>query len=692
MGQLAAHWGSLIILGLMAWGCGRPLDTIYIDPHCGNGTLELGEACDDGNTLSGDGCSANCQSDETCGNYFLDPHEECEDGNRLSCDGCSSDCQQERCGNGRMDCGEICDGSALLDTCATTVGMGQGTVSCTESCRLDVSLCHECGNGFVEAPGVNEECDGAALSGHSCQSLGFGGGVLACDGECRFDDSACTDCGNNRAEIGEPCDGTDLGGQTCQTVVGLASGTLACTASCQLDVSGCFECGTGILEADEECDDGNLDPGDGCSPTCSQEIGWICIGSPSVCTPDSCGNGSIDGLEACDGANLGGETCLSQGHIQAGGAGLACSADCWTYDLTGCAGGAIDGVFQLEVAIAEAHSTPGRERIRVLGNTAPDSYEVTSTIVIDECGTTCANGLPHGVIIEPLASSVCFTSSGAFPIFEVVTGQNEFRGLCFDNVSQAYLLGSGDDAGSNLISHNWFDNTTATPFFTIEIQSGENEILANRFLCQAAIPGTTAIYVSQKGNTIAMNAISGGYDWAVLLTSFPTANSWETSFFDHNSIQVTGAGVGVFINAVAALCYRNNIIYGNGSSTGLWVAGVSFASMANCNGVRGEGNVNQNHAVACTGFDCATHCTGIATGSDLCDLALDPGWTDSELCLQPPTNPPNGLVDSAVVPVFSPYDHNDDDLSSSYYGSGPDVGAREAGTTRYYGALPSACP
>src|SRR2546427_12016849 len=39
---------------------------------CGNGIVEAGEACDDGNQLGGDGCSARCDSDESCGNAFLD--------------------------------------------------------------------------------------------------------------------------------------------------------------------------------------------------------------------------------------------------------------------------------------------------------------------------------------------------------------------------------------------------------------------------------------------------------------------------------------------------------------------------------------------------------------------------------------------------------------------------------------------
>src|SRR6185369_14024316 len=40
---------------------------------CGNGTLDPGEACDDGNTRSGDGCPADCTP--PCGDGVLDPGE-----------------------------------------------------------------------------------------------------------------------------------------------------------------------------------------------------------------------------------------------------------------------------------------------------------------------------------------------------------------------------------------------------------------------------------------------------------------------------------------------------------------------------------------------------------------------------------------------------------------------------------------
>ncbi len=68
---------------------------------CGDGVVDRGEVCDDGNTVGGDGCSADCRSDETCGNDIVDliVGEQCDSGLRgLSNDGCSSQCQLEALG------------------------------------------------------------------------------------------------------------------------------------------------------------------------------------------------------------------------------------------------------------------------------------------------------------------------------------------------------------------------------------------------------------------------------------------------------------------------------------------------------------------------------------------------------------------------------------------------------------------
>jgi cysteine-rich repeat protein len=63
---------------------------------CGNGVVEPGEECDDGNTTAGDGCSATCRR-EVCGNGVLDPGEECDDGNTTPGDGCTATCRLEPC-------------------------------------------------------------------------------------------------------------------------------------------------------------------------------------------------------------------------------------------------------------------------------------------------------------------------------------------------------------------------------------------------------------------------------------------------------------------------------------------------------------------------------------------------------------------------------------------------------------------
>src|SRR5262249_9379602 len=72
---------------------------------CGNGFVQPGEQCDDGNNISGDGCSADCLSTEVCGNGVVDPQkgEQCDDGNAVDGDGCQHDCKLPRCGDGIVD-------------------------------------------------------------------------------------------------------------------------------------------------------------------------------------------------------------------------------------------------------------------------------------------------------------------------------------------------------------------------------------------------------------------------------------------------------------------------------------------------------------------------------------------------------------------------------------------------------------
>jgi cysteine-rich repeat protein len=51
-----------------------------------------------------------------CGNGVTEVGEQCDDDNTVSCDGCTSDCKVEACGNGVLECGEQCDDGPLNGT------------------------------------------------------------------------------------------------------------------------------------------------------------------------------------------------------------------------------------------------------------------------------------------------------------------------------------------------------------------------------------------------------------------------------------------------------------------------------------------------------------------------------------------------------------------------------------------------
>ena len=63
---------------------------------CGDGNLEYGEDCDDGNIVSNDGCSNTCE-EEFCGDGIVNYGEECDDGNLVSGDLCSENCERLYC-------------------------------------------------------------------------------------------------------------------------------------------------------------------------------------------------------------------------------------------------------------------------------------------------------------------------------------------------------------------------------------------------------------------------------------------------------------------------------------------------------------------------------------------------------------------------------------------------------------------
>ena len=70
-------------------GAGQCVPTL-----CGDGLTTGAEACDDGNTQSGDGCDENCTT-TACGNGIVTAGEACDDGGTSAGDGCGATCLVE---------------------------------------------------------------------------------------------------------------------------------------------------------------------------------------------------------------------------------------------------------------------------------------------------------------------------------------------------------------------------------------------------------------------------------------------------------------------------------------------------------------------------------------------------------------------------------------------------------------------
>src|SRR5262249_28891380 len=147
--------------------------TCQAPASCGDDIVQpdLGEVCDDGNKVNGDGCDNNC-TPTGCGNGVQTTGEACDDGNRRARADCSPSCVLERCGNGELDPGEQCDDGPT------------GSATCTTDCQLMPPV--TCGNGVIDA---GETCDD--------------GNTADCDGCSRF---CLIECGDGKVACNEQCD------------------------------------------------------------------------------------------------------------------------------------------------------------------------------------------------------------------------------------------------------------------------------------------------------------------------------------------------------------------------------------------------------------------------------------------------------------------------------------------------------
>jgi cysteine-rich repeat protein len=112
--------GAVLMVGCGGGGGGRDLD------DCGNGRIDDGEACDDGNVADDDGCLSTCEL-ATCGDgYFQKDPAGVEE-----CDLVVNNTDPKSCNP---------DLTVRCATCAT-LGFRSGTHTCTNGCGIDPRYC-----------------------------------------------------------------------------------------------------------------------------------------------------------------------------------------------------------------------------------------------------------------------------------------------------------------------------------------------------------------------------------------------------------------------------------------------------------------------------------------------------------------------------------------------------------------------
>jgi cysteine-rich repeat protein len=281
--------------------CPDPLQCAAVQPvcisnSCGNGVVDPGETCDDGNILNGDGCAADCKSKESCGDGVLntDAGEVCDDGNTVDGDGCSADCKSlEACGNGIVDTakGEVCDdGNTHAGKCGdghgceTTADCTDGTLCAPDGCSSDCKSNETCGNGIKD---LGEVCDD-------------GGAAGGCEDDCQHG----VGCGNGVLDPGEQCDDGNL------------TDTDDCTSGCKINV-----CGDGVIDTS----------GITHHETCDRGANGIAVETADCnidCSTPTCGDGKVNSHFKPDGTH--GEQCDlgSTGATNNNADTAACTAAC----------------------------------------------------------------------------------------------------------------------------------------------------------------------------------------------------------------------------------------------------------------------------------------------------------------------------------------------------------------------------
>jgi len=270
--------------------------TLEILPYCGDGNLDEGEECDDGNNDNGDGCSAECNTEDPCPTnpkvkFTFSEIANTGNGN-MSNDvyvGPASDHYDENVWidltlNGYT----IVDNGLVMNVPGLAVERGNGWVYIVlygyfdsfnqglETANGTAQFEHALIQNFINdtnsgpASGIENQGDGIYTGNPGQDEIFWDVNAVSSDFymtvrpykdayylEYSCDEPVCGDGVVNQPE--EECDGED----------GVPEGYV-CSTQCLLDQLP--YCGDGEVNQDwEVCDDGNNDNGDGCDSECQPE-------------------------------------------------------------------------------------------------------------------------------------------------------------------------------------------------------------------------------------------------------------------------------------------------------------------------------------------------------------------------------------------------------------------------------------
>jgi MYXO-CTERM domain-containing protein len=241
---------------------------------CGDGVVDPGEACDDGNGSNSDCCNNSCQTINGA----------CSDGN-----GCT---QTDTCQSG------ICVGSnpktcTASDACHVAGTCDSGTGACSNPKASDGTGCNDndactqtdsCENGTCTGSSpktcpASDQCHGAG----TCDS-----GTGTCSNPRRTDGASCDD--------GNPCTTLDA----CSLGVCAPMGYVVCSAADECHAAGTCNPSTGTCSNPEradgtECSAGECRSGDCVPETASGGEGGEAGGAPQAGRSNASGSGGVSG-------------------------------------------------------------------------------------------------------------------------------------------------------------------------------------------------------------------------------------------------------------------------------------------------------------------------------------------------------------------------------------------------------------